>query len=100
MPSLNHVHTYKKFSKDLFQCADPYCTHKMQRSMIVGKVSLCNGCRQEFILTKEAMKRALPKCVNCMQTKEAIEFREQRKRLQEVMSLFQEDKSGGPFENI
>lgn len=74
---MNHTHSYIKWKKTKsgeiwFKCADPNCTHTAPASLIKGKVTLCPQCKvTEFILDREALRRAVPKCVNCRDTKEA-----------------------------
>ena len=79
-----HIHTYVRYKrnqwkrKDLYRCNDPYCNHYAERTFIVGKASLCTKCKNEFILTMEDLKLAMPRCINCSNTKEAIERRAAR----------------------
>jgi hypothetical protein len=40
-----------------------------------GKLSLCTACGSQFILTREDLKRAKPKCLNCSNTKKARTFK-------------------------
>jgi sRNA-binding protein len=73
MASVNHVHTYytTKKRERIFYCADPYCTHRLDRKLLVGKASKCNLCGNEFILTRQDLERAKPRCQACSQTKQA-----------------------------
>lgn len=75
MPALNHVHTYERIpgKKDQFHCTDPHCYHIISKSRLHKKASRCPSCGQEFILTHEMLKRAVPKCLNCCDTKAARE---------------------------
>jgi hypothetical protein len=88
---LKHIHQLKrvKGAKNLYNCADPHCTYREEKLLLVGKASLCNGCRAEFILTYEDLKRSKPLCLNCSNTKEAIAHR----RMQEaIKTLIPEEK--------
>ncbi len=89
MAKEKHVHTYalyKKrsrkhknpdtgyipFDRRWFECRAPKCTHYIEASRLVGKASLCNGCGQEFILTRDDLERWEPKCLHCSKTKKGV----------------------------
>jgi hypothetical protein len=78
MPAIHHVHTYSKVNRQLWRCADPYCTHTIARALVKGKASLCRSCGNEFIMNAEAMKRVNPTCVFCGNTAES----RKRKRIE------------------
>lgn len=73
----NHTHSYIKWKKTKggevwFKCADPTCTHTAPASLIKGKYTLCPQCKiNTFTLDREALRRAVPKCVDCRDTKES-----------------------------
>lgn len=73
MPSLNHIHTYVRFTKDVYRCSDKHCYHTAKKSILVGKATLCTECGQEFVLTREDLRRARPRCLACSKTKKALE---------------------------
>lgn len=81
-----HIHSFVryKYSKKLvtsgpakgsnviyYKCNDPLCTTTYDREMLVGKLNLCPSCKvNTFILDRQALKRAVPKCIECRNTKE------------------------------
>lgn len=86
MPALTHVHSYIRWKISrtrnkvvdgelVFKCNDPHCTHFDRRSAILGNASTCPSCGTEFLLTLENLRRAVPKCLNCSNTKEAREHK-------------------------
>lgn len=75
MPTLEHIHTYVRFKKKFYKCNHPKCTHFALKELILGKESACPSCGTVFILTREDLKRATPKCKNCSNTKEARRYR-------------------------
>lgn len=98
---INHTHTYVKlgirFGNRLFyKCDDPDCYHEADTNKILGKRSLCSICHQNvFILTKEDLRRARPRCPDCSKTKESIARKETKSKLEEFFTtekLFQEPK--------
>lgn len=82
-----HIHTYRRIpkSRTLYMCADPHCTHRMSKTFLLGKASLCNKCGDEFELTKYDLKLALPVCArNCSTQKDHAEARRKRLILEEI----------------
>ena len=73
MPSLHHIHRYVRYSQRggktlkerVFRCDDPCCTHFAPAELVIGKLSRCNMCDGQFILTAEAGRRVKPRCANC-----------------------------------
>lgn len=72
MPSMNHVHTYVRFTKDVFRCSDKHCYHTANKTILVGKASICNECGEEFVLSRQDLRRARPRCLKCSKTKKAL----------------------------
>ena len=74
MPSLKHVHIYAKYKgrPGFFRCADPLCTHFMDKERVIGKMTKCNLCGAEFILDRESALRSRPRCLNCSTSKKAL----------------------------
>jgi hypothetical protein len=60
---------YIPFEARYFECKLPKCTHYIEASRLVGKASLCNGCGQEFLLSRDDLERVEPKCLHCSKTK-------------------------------
>lgn len=75
MSPQEHVHSFVRYKKTknaiYYKCNDPYCTTVFDRELLVGKASRCS-CTNIFILDREQLKRAVPKCLDCRNTKEAI----------------------------
>ena len=73
MAVLNHTHSYVRYKRnqwknpDLFKCDNPDCTHFADKALILGKHSQCT-CGEVFILSRDDLKRARPKCLNCSNT--------------------------------
>ena len=86
MPTLDHVHTFRRVSPNLFQCAHPDCNYREAKKFLKGKRSICceEGCVNEIILTSTHLQRAEPKCIEHSNTKEA---REARERLETLKGL-------------
>jgi hypothetical protein len=89
--TVTHTHSYvrwKRQGKDnewWYKCADPHCTYIAPRSLVIGKSSLCPECHEhEFILDHEALRRAVPKCHHCRNTKEAKARRAGEELIKEI----------------
>lgn len=87
MPSLKHVHTYKKhpLRKGFMMCADAHCTHIENKKLLLGKANKCPFCSNEFELTSEDLKRALPRCIDCSDT---IKARQRKAAKQIIANVF------------
>jgi hypothetical protein len=86
MPVINHIHSYVRFSASQMKCADPYCSHLQTKERLLGKVSRCPICKTtDFILTRADLRLAKPRCINCSNTKEAREFKENRDKVKETL---------------
>lgn len=69
-----HVHRYqlRDYGKrKVYACTLPDCTHFHYPDMVRGKISLCNQCGQEFILTNDIVteKTVRPRCKDCRAAK-------------------------------
>jgi len=66
-----HIHKYRKVEVNnvkVWACALPTCSHHMPKhyeNMVLGKMSICWGCGNEFILDERAMLQDMPECYNC-----------------------------------
>lgn len=72
-----HLHMWarwkKLFKEFQFRCTHPDCTKVQPASLLLGKRALCGICKQnQFILTREDLRRAVPRCPDCSQTKDAV----------------------------
>ena len=94
MPSLTkkengtrHIHTYvkRRQTDKQVRCDDPRCTHFTTVYLALGKESICSQCRSEvFILDRESLKRARPRCLKCSATKEAQRVKRNKQVLAEL----------------
>jgi hypothetical protein len=71
MPAINHTHTYVRYTDRFYRCAAPKCTHYIDKNVLVNKMSLCNLCGNEFMLTRNDLRRVKPRCAACSNTKTA-----------------------------
>lgn len=68
-----HIHKYirVKIGNHIeYKCALAGCPHHLRIELVVGRFSLCNECGNKFTMTKYSIRRAKPKCENCIQHKE------------------------------
>jgi ssDNA-binding Zn-finger/Zn-ribbon topoisomerase 1 len=75
-----HQHSWIKWRKwqgsQHWKCADPDCFETIEGALLEGKRTLCPQCHEtSFILTKDLMRRVKPKCINCRDTKDAVQQR-------------------------
>lgn len=86
MPALDHIHTYRRVSPNVYLCAHPDCNHREVKKFLKGKRSLCcqPGCENEIILTSEHLQRAEPKCLEHSNTKEARAVKERIETLKQL----------------
>jgi hypothetical protein len=74
-----HVHKYVRIklgrNKDRieYKCALPGCPHHLEKELVVGRISICNFCGDEFVMDLYSTKLAKPHCLNCGKNKEKIE---------------------------
>jgi len=67
-----HTHKYihqqlSKFNTG-WRCALAYCEHFLPRNVedtIVGRMSVCWGCGEDFKLDEDSVKEEMPKCLTC-----------------------------------
>lgn len=90
MPSLDHTHTYvrwktTKLGVTYFRCNHANCTHFIDKELIVGKTTLCSNCGGQFILSRDDLRRAKPKCLDCSNTKEAKISRAARELMDSIL---------------
>ena len=90
MSSLNHTHQYVRIPSRprYYMCIHPQCNHILNRELCLGKESICNGCGGTILsLTYEQLKRARPKCLLCMKTKDALEFQKRKEMLEQILDI-------------
>lgn len=95
MPQIkDHTHSYIRVgyqtnrpSPNTYQCSDSDCGHFTYKKYLKGKRTLCPKCKsEEFLLKASDLRKAMPVCMNCSNTKEAKKLRETREAL-EVLGL-------------
>lgn len=88
MPKEVHIHTYERprWNKNIYRCVAPDCSHYIQKKLLLGKYALCPECSSQFILTREKLLRAKPKCDFCSNTKKSRELKvvAENRELQEI----------------
>lgn len=64
-----HVHKFKKLryksGNEIFFCALPDCSQKINPALALGKKSICWRCGEEFIMSEYALRLAKPHCEGC-----------------------------------
>lgn len=82
-----HIHLYKRIdlvpswkvkqgkpSRLVFACQHPTCNNTLPVVMAIGKLNECNICHRPFILDKESVLRARPRCKECIVRKNVVEI--------------------------
>lgn len=87
---LNHTHEWikwkRRFGELFFRCAHPDCSKITEQSLLVGKRSTCAVCHiKTLVLTKEDLKRATPRCLDCSNTAAAKQLRETKQKVASVL---------------
>ena len=90
MPHMNHIHEFIKwkvrFGELFYRCAHPDCSKITEQSLLVGKRSTCGLCHTgTLVLTKEDLKRAKPRCLECSETSAARELRATKAKVAGVL---------------
>lgn len=93
MPRVHtHVHKYqrknigKKVEKGMrkkyfvFACALPHCNHYLIEELVVGKLSKCWRCEEEFVIYRDSNNHVpnKPHCITC--TRSPGEKKEEKKQ--------------------
>lgn len=65
-----HIHIYERprWNKSIYRCIEPDCSHYIQKKLLLGKYGRCPECQNQFILDREKLLRAKPKCDFCSNT--------------------------------
>ena len=75
--ALKHTHIFEKIKINgqiFYRCSHGECWFRAPKSEMLGKKTLCVICQKnEFTLSREDLKRAKPRCLDCSNTKEARE---------------------------
>jgi hypothetical protein len=81
MPSFKHVHKYKRgrlgkgpYSRRVYECALPDCTHYLFEDRIVGKKTICWVCEKVTLIYRDSNGiLAKPHCKSCTKKKKEEE---------------------------
>lgn len=81
-----HVHTYKKHPtrKGYSYCLGAYCSTITETKLLVGKANKCK-CGKLFLLSREDLRRAVPRCINCSVTRKALERQKAQQLYESVL---------------
>lgn len=83
-----HIHTYERprWNRNIYRCVAPDCSHYIQKKYLLGKYSKCPECGNQFILDREKLLRAKPRCDFCSNTKKSRQLKAvgEVKELQEI----------------
>ena len=72
-----HTHQYIRRNNGVkkevwvMACALPECSHyvymssKLSAPILIGKLSLCNDCKEEYLLDRRAIRMSKPICAQC-----------------------------------
>lgn len=66
-----HIHRYirrtltPRSTTLIYACIEPGCSHYVYPNHLVGKISLCNKCREPFVITPKLALLAKPHCKAC-----------------------------------
>lgn len=63
-----HKHTLRRATRSMYACIND-CAYRENKSYLLGRVVACPFCQREFKLTLEDLRRALPRCPLCSDTK-------------------------------
>lgn len=68
-----HVHKFKrlryKSGNEIFFCALPDCSQKINPALALGKRSICWRCGEPFIMSEYSLRLAKPHCDACHKPK-------------------------------
>jgi hypothetical protein len=82
-----HLRPYGSKGLKVYACALPNCTHfQLEKSLLIGKMSLCNQCGDPFMLSNETIAREVvrPRCAQCKEEKRLGGPRPKPKPVEEV----------------
>jgi hypothetical protein len=94
-----HLHLYKRVdlrpkwkqikNPDLppflvFRCQKPACMHWIEVSLALNKICECNVCHNPMILDKETIKKARPRCSDCIVRKTKKEVTDLSELLKDI----------------
>ena len=106
-----HIHqwVYYRVRNDgiiLYRCNDPNCYAIKDKALLIGKETVCSKCKvNRFILTPEDLRRKVPRCPDCSNTKASLVASRAKNLLNNLMppaqsQLQQVEVKPENFENI
>lgn len=87
-----HIHKWVRrergtWRKARYQCDDPHCYAVKTPPYLLGKVSRCTQCDNEFILTRDQLENARPRCLRCAGTEEARKFQAMEQMVKNAVAV-------------
>lgn len=69
-----HTHKYYRIrigknKRIEFKCGINGCVHHLTPELALGRLCICWVCGKEFYLNRESLKRAKPRCDECIERK-------------------------------
>ena len=65
-----HRHILRRATRAMYSCIDD-CAFREAKSFLLGRIVRCPFCQREFKLTLEDLRRTLPRCPSCSDTKKS-----------------------------
>lgn len=65
-----HRHILRRATRATYGCIDD-CSFRESKNYLLGRIVRCPFCLREFKLTLEDLRRALPRCPSCSDTKKS-----------------------------
>lgn len=65
------THKHYRPSRLVFVCQKPLCNHQLDTIRAIGKLNECNICHRPFVMDKETVQRAMPRCQDCIVRKQS-----------------------------
>lgn len=76
MKVMKHLHTYErvkhKTRKDLYKCADPTCTHRINAGYLEGRLARCYLCGNTYVVRKKQLYLKRLHCDECTRSTKAV----------------------------
>lgn len=92
----NHeIHKYYKTKLGdytIYRCSLPGCAHYVPYELVLNRVSLCNKCGNEMVMTRAAARLAKPHCIACTKTKSKSDIPIDIKSLEDFITAVEGEK--------
>lgn len=88
----DHLHIYERIrgkggANVRYRCLDPTCTHIQLSDLLEGKRVRCSICKNnELVVNGEDLRRKHFRCIECSNTKRALELREKQAKAASLMN--------------